>query len=159
MANLMFDEVLASLWALVQPNLGWIVLAVAVWAVVFIPPFGRGASGGRRDVWRGFRFGARAKVFARAGGRCEASTFLVWGRCIEAATEADHIFPWSRGGATVVSNGQALCREHNRNKSALRPPWWYVLGLERRRKGYFPEGEQTRVYGLMSKEEASARRR
>ena len=32
-------------------------------------------------------------------------------------------YPWSRGGPTVLSNGQALCREHNRSKSNLRPPW------------------------------------
>ncbi len=31
--------------------------------------------------------------------------------------EADHIIPWCEGGKTVISNGQMLCREHNRIKS------------------------------------------
>lgn len=31
--------------------------------------------------------------------------------------EADHITPWSEGGKTEISNGQMLCREHNRRKS------------------------------------------
>lgn len=31
--------------------------------------------------------------------------------------EADHITPWCEGGKTEISNGQMLCREHNRRKS------------------------------------------
>lgn len=31
--------------------------------------------------------------------------------------EADHITPWFEGGKTEISNGQMLCREHNRRKS------------------------------------------
>lgn len=31
--------------------------------------------------------------------------------------EADHITPWCDGGKTEISNGQMLCREHNRRKS------------------------------------------
>lgn len=33
--------------------------------------------------------------------------------------EADHVIPHSKGGQTVVENGQVLCREHNRKKSNL----------------------------------------
>lgn len=32
--------------------------------------------------------------------------------------EADHITPWSQGGKTELNNGQMLCRECNRRKSA-----------------------------------------
>jgi hypothetical protein len=39
----------------------------------------------------------------------------------------------------------------------MNPPWWYVLGLERRRRAYFPEGVDVRVFAVMSVEEAAAR--
>lgn len=58
----------------------------------------------------------------------------------------------------MVSNGQALCRRHNRSKSNMAPPWWYVLTLERRRKGYFPEGFDVRVSGAMTPEDKARRR-
>ena len=29
---------------------------------------------------------------------------------------ADHVTPWSKGGATDISNCQMLCRTHNRAK-------------------------------------------
>ena len=31
--------------------------------------------------------------------------------------DGDHIIPWSRGGKTVLENGQMLCRKHNLEKS------------------------------------------
>lgn len=98
-----------------------------------------------RDPWRGFRFATRRVVMERAGGRCEGALFFAWGRCRAAATDVDHVYPWSRGGPTVVGNGQALCRDHNRRKSNVRPPWWYVRALERRRTGYVPGGAEARV--------------
>ena len=99
----------------------------------------------RRDRWRGFKYGAREAVMSRAGHRCEGAAFLVWGRCPEPATDADHVFPWIRGGPTVPSNGQALCRGHNKHKGSMRPPWWYLLTLEHRRRSYFPPGVDVRV--------------
>lgn len=110
-----------------------------------------------RDPWRGFKFATRRAVMTRAGGRCEAPMLLAWGRCHDSATEVDHIYPWSRGGPTVVSNGQALCRTHNRRKSNLRPPWWYVLSLERRRTAYSPADVTVRVLGRMSASERATR--
>ncbi|WP_425465433.1 HNH endonuclease [Nocardioides litoris] len=85
----------------------------------------------------------------RAGGRCEESLLLAWGRCSRPAQEADHVCPWSRGGATMPSNGQALCRRCNRTKSDTRPAWWCVIGLERRRRHYFPAGSDVRVRGAL----------
>ena len=96
-------------------------------------------------------------VFARAGGRCEATFFLFWGRCRADAVEVDHVYPWSKGGATVVSNGQALCHRHNRAKSSWTPAWWYIASLERRRRRYFPAGVDVRVFARMTDADRAAR--
>jgi len=109
------------------------------------------------DVLRGFRFDARRIVLGRAGNRCEGPLFVAWGRCQGEAEEVDHVYPWSKGGSTVVSNGQALCRRHNRSKSNQTPSWWYVLSLERRRRQYFPIGDEVRVHATMSASDREAR--
>jgi hypothetical protein len=150
---------LSSLWAFAQPNLWWIIPAVVLVVVASFPMPGRGPGSSRRDVWRGFRFAAREVVMARADRRCEAAGFIIWGRCSDAAVEVDHVFPWSRGGPTVVSNGQALCTAHNRNKGSVAPTWWYVLGLERRRRRYFPSGVDVRVFATYAADELAARER
>ncbi|WNM23533.1 HNH endonuclease [Demequina capsici] len=137
---------LANFWPVLVPLL-------VVGLVVSFPMLGRGPNSSRRDPWRGFKYGARARVLERAGSRCEGSLFWAWGRCPTVAVEADHVFPHSKGGPTVVSNGQALCKDHNRRKSNMTPPWWYVLALEKRRRGYFPEGEDVRVYAVISESE------
>lgn len=140
-----FNELFGSLWRGLEPYAYWIIPLVLLLILVTAPPFGRGVWQAQRDPWRVFKFGVRRRIFERAGGRCEAPAFLVWGRCSEAAAEADHVVPWSRGGKTVLANGQALCTAHNRSKGSARPPWWYVLGLERRRRRYFPADESPRV--------------
>ncbi len=84
-------------------------------------------------------------VVNRSGHRCEHHP-VVGGRC--RATEdlqADHVHPHSRGGATAVENAQALCRRHNKRKSA-RVPWdWQLRRLAHRRAAYFPPGAPTAV--------------
>lgn len=133
-------------------------LVVVALAVLMFPMLRRGPNSSRyRDPWRGFRYAARSAVMDRAQGRCESAAFIAWGRCADPATEADHIIPWSKGGPTVLSNGQALCTGHNRNKRAMFPPWWYVLRLERRRRAYFPADADTRVYAVLSPTEQAAR--
>jgi hypothetical protein len=82
---------------------------------------------------------------------------LAWVRCHDPATEVDHVYPWSRGEPTVVSNGQALCRTHNRRKSNSRPPWWYVSSLEHRRTVYAPPDVTVRVLGRMNADDRAAR--
>lgn len=136
----------------------------AAFAVVLLalalPMPGRGPNfWARRDPWRGFKYQPRRTVLSNAGGQCEGSRFLAWGRCKADATEVDHIYPWSRRGPTVVSNGQALCKGHNRNKSNMRPPWWYVRALERRRRGYFPADADWHVLARMSQADAAARQK
>lgn len=139
------------------PNLSWLVPVAVLLVMARFPMLGRGPNSSRRDVWRGFQYRARRTVFARAGDRCEGAGFLAWGRCAAAAVEVDHVFPWSRGGPTVVSNGQALCAAHNRSKGAMAPPWWYVLSLERRRRRYFPQGTDVRVTAVLGAADAAAR--
>jgi hypothetical protein len=152
------DSVLTPLLDGLRPYVPVLALLGALLVVLASPLPGRGPRlFQRRDPWRGFKFTTRRAVMTRAGGRCEAPTFLVWGRCHDPATEVDHVYPWSRGGPTVVSNGQALCRTHNRRKSNLRPPWWYVLSLERRRAAYFPPDVTVRVLGRMNADERAAR--
>jgi 5-methylcytosine-specific restriction endonuclease McrA len=86
---------------------------------------------------RRFSQAERREIFARAGNRCEHH-FPIFGRCRTASgLEADHVHPHSRGGWTSVSNAQALCQRHNRQKSA-RVPWnWQLNGLAKRRGTYF----------------------
>lgn len=72
----------------------------------------------------------------RAGGRCEFSNGL--GRCTNASVEADHFYPYSKGGATSMKNFVASCRAHNRAKSAKIPSSFEKARIEFRRKSYFP---------------------
>lgn len=152
-------SVLSAFYDSIRPWLPLLVPLFGVLVVVSLPMPGRGPRlFQRRNPWRGFKFAARRAVFDRAGGRCEGALFLAWGRCKAPAVEADHVYPWSRSGPTVLSNGQALCKEHNRRKSNLRPPWWYVRALERRRAKYFPSGTEARFLARMNDTEKAARR-
>lgn len=136
-----------------------LLIGVLVAAIVLLAPLpGRGPGfRQRRDPWRLYKFAARRQVFERAGGRCESGVLLFLGRCGREATEADHVYPWSKCGATIASNAQALCRQHNRSKANRRPPWWYVVALERRRRGYFPQGQDVRVSAAMTDADRLAR--
>ena len=118
---------------------------------------GRGPGFQRRDPWRSFKFEARRVVLTLAGSRCEGPLFFAWGRCGKSVEEVDHVYPWSKCGATIINNGQALCRSHNRSKSNLTPPWWYVVSLERRRWRYYPAGAAVRISAAMSTPDKAAR--
>lgn len=97
-----------------------------------------------KDPKRLFTHAERMRAFQRAGNRCEHKP-LLWFRCSRAPTAGDHIYPHSRGGATVMSNCQALCRQHNSRKSDRPPSALYLARLERRRRSYFPPEEPVRV--------------
>lgn len=78
---------------------------------------GRGA---QHDPQRALTPVQRQAIFARAGGRCEH--FGVLGvRCRHQAAHADHVVPWSRGGASTLANAQALCARRNLAKGAGMP--------------------------------------
>lgn len=153
----MIDAFVSAIWVGLSPTLPWLLPILLAAAALTATLPGRGSKNASRDPWRSFKFGARAEVMSRADGQCEAPAVVVFGRCSALATDADHVYPWSRGGPTIVSNGAALCRAHNRAKGARNPPWWYVLGLERRRRGYFPDGADVRVSAIASAEDAAAR--
>jgi hypothetical protein len=57
----------------------------------------------------------------------------------------------------VVSNGQALCKRHNGIKGGKTPEWWYIRQLEKRRRTYFPEGSDVRVFAVMTESDVAAR--
>jgi len=157
----MNDDIVATMadtfWSVITPTLPWLIPVLIATIVISFPMLGRGPNSSSRDPWRGFKYGARERVLERAGGRCEGSLIWAWGRCSSAAVEVDHVFPHSKGGPTVVSNGQALCKDHNRRKGSMMPPWWYVLALEKRRRGYFPEGEDIRVRAVMAAADVAVR--
>jgi hypothetical protein len=146
-----------ALFAGFRPFLPLLIGLALVVAVLRFPMPGRGPGFQRRDPWRRFKFEARRAVLDRAGHRCEGTAILVWGRCRQPAAEVDHVYPWSKGGATIVSNGQALCRYHNRAKASWSPPWWYIHTLERRRRAYFPAGADVRVFAVMSGADRASR--
>lgn len=98
----------------------------------------------QRDPQRVFNQQQRAYGFSRAGNRCENFSFI-GRRCKRPPTQGDHIFPWSKGGATSMDNFGALCRKCNARKSAKIMSRLYIARLERRRRKYFPVGEPVRV--------------
>ncbi len=62
---------------------------------------------------RFFNSAERAALYLAADGRCTEC-----GAELEPGWHADHITPHTRGGATDVANGQALCPRCNREKGA-----------------------------------------
>lgn len=66
-----------------------------------------------KDSQRNFDEAQRQVIFRRDRGFCQECGV----RCEWNAWQADHIVPWSRGGKTIVSNGQVLCPSCNAAKS------------------------------------------
>ena len=152
-----FGVLIGGIFDGVKPFLPILIPILLLLLILIMPLPGRGPGTHRRDPWRGFKYEARRAVLSMAGDRCEGPILLAWGRCRQPAAEVDHIYPWSKGGATVVSNGQALCKGHNQSKSNLTPPWWYVLSLERRRRRYYPADATVRVAAAMTPSDKTAR--
>ena len=64
---------------------------------------------------RSFNTEEREALYILAGGRCQNPQC---GRLLDGDWEPDHIVPFSKGGNTEISNGQALCTACNRQKGA-----------------------------------------
>jgi len=118
----------------------WVIIVAAIIIVLLASGLRHGGtSGDQRDPKRAFTAQQRAVIFSRAQNQCEH--FSLFGRrCTATPTHADHIVPWSRGGATTPSNAQALCARHNLSKGSSIVPAIHVARLERRRRRYFPAG-------------------
>jgi hypothetical protein len=130
-----------GLWAAVTAS-AWTMAGAAVFALLVVVKLVHGIAhpGTNRDPIRCFSRQEKAELLRRAGGRCERHGWIS-GRC-RATTrlEADHVHPHSRGGWTNLSNGQALCKRHNRSKSAMIPFNWQLKRIANRRAAYFPAG-------------------
>lgn len=123
----------------------WLLIPIAIallTGVVLASPAGGACES--RDPRRGFTVAERRAAFERAGHRCEHKSIL-WHRCTNTPTQGDHIFPWSRGGRTTMSNQQALCPFHNSRKSGTVPTRLYIVRLQWRRRRYFPAEASPRV--------------
>lgn len=74
-----------------------------------------------KDENRAFNESQRIAIYRRDKGLCQEC--LKEGKNEKEATvswedyQADHIFPHSKGGKTLISNGQVLCAYHNQKKS------------------------------------------
>lgn len=123
-------------WSLVP-----IAVVVLVCAALASPAGGATDS---RDPRRAFTAAERREAFERAGFRCEHKP-LLWHRCTNTPTQGDHIYPWSKGGRTAMSNQQALCPFHNARKSGSVPTRMYIYRLQWRRRRYFPDGTSPQV--------------
>ncbi|APX31812.1 hypothetical protein BH708_02755 [Brachybacterium sp. P6-10-X1] len=141
------EQLLSSIQAVIGLLLDhpWILLSIAVVTLVALglaSPVGGATE--IRDPRRTFTAAERREAFERAGLRCEHKP-LLWHRCTNTPTQGDHIYPWSRGGRTAMSNQQALCPFHNSRKSGSVPTRMYILRLQLRRRRYFPGDVSPRV--------------
>lgn len=141
-AKVLLGDIAHGFWAAFAHLPWWVDALFAVVVLSGVVQFVRGIihGGHPKDPVRRFSHADRRIIFIRAGNRCEHH-FPIFGRCrTTTSLEADHVHPHSRGGWTSVSNGQALCRLHNREKSA-RVPWnWQLNRLATRRATYFVAG-------------------
>jgi len=69
---------------------------------------------------RRFNGSQKALLYILADGRCSEC-----GVSLDVSWHADHIAPWSKGGSTSLTNGQALCPSCNLKKGnkAMLPVW------------------------------------
>ncbi|SKA24668.1 HNH endonuclease [Enhydrobacter aerosaccus] len=85
----------------------------------------KGLSLKTKDDRRAFSEAERILIYRHDNGRCQAciSEQKPDKECIVPWLEydADHVVPHSRGGQTVISNAQVLCRYHNQSKGATIP--------------------------------------
>jgi hypothetical protein len=70
-----------------------------------------------KDNSRLFTHEQRLAIYRRDGGTCKLKIKCNGEKCTWDNWEADHIIPHSKGGKTMVNNGQVACSECNKSKS------------------------------------------
>jgi hypothetical protein len=75
----------------------------------------------QKDDQRLFSREQRLAIFRRDGGICQVKLKCGGAKCEWDAWEADHIQAWSKGGKTIVVNGQVACLGCNSSKGAAAP--------------------------------------
>ena len=70
-----------------------------------------------KDPQRLFTYEQRRAIFRRDNGVCQVKIKCDGVKCEWDNWQADHIIPWSKGGKTVVENGQVSCVPCNLAKS------------------------------------------
>lgn len=116
------------------------LIVLAAILLAFVPLAVIAHAIGRRRRWRDpqrlFTWEQKKILLTRARWRCEHKHPL-WSRCrATTGLQADHVVPWSRGGATALVNGAALCQRHNARKSNRIPSPLYRWRLRQRRRKY-----------------------
>jgi hypothetical protein len=129
----------------------WIVAGLVVLVVLGLVASKRGGQV-NKDPQRFYDDEQRKLGRRRCGDRCEHK-HPFWFRCRGGAEEADHVYPWSKGGATSMQNLQYLCKSHNGRKSAWVPTRTYRWRLERRRRSYFPPDQPRKVSWSLSEKQ------
>ena len=71
-----------------------------------------------KDNQREFDQIQRLAIYRRDNGICQLKIRCNGKKCEWDNWHADHIKPWSKGGKTIVSNGQVACPECNLAKGA-----------------------------------------
>jgi hypothetical protein len=72
-----------------------------------------------KDDQRLFSHEQRLAIFRRDKSFCQVKLKCSGVKCEWDAWEADHILSWSKGGKTIVSNGQVACLPCNSSKGGL----------------------------------------
>ena len=129
---------------LFEPLVHYWPYAVAVVGLLIVVALARRRTEPQRDPDRLFSSAQRRLGHERANNRCEQSVAWLF-RCRRPSQHGDHWYPWSKGGATSMTNYAALCARCNLKKSAHIPTLWATKRLERRRRRYFPRNEPVKV--------------
>lgn len=137
------DRLAELLPSLLERHPGFAVLA-AVLALALLLKLAVSGRAAPKDPTRMFSQAQRLEGFARAGGICEldGAWFI---RCRKPAHHGDHWYPWSKGGATSMTNFVAACVRCNTSKGAKLPGFFATQRIEARRRRYFAAGVPTKA--------------